>query len=80
MEVRDRSIQEGVEALARTGAKPSVLRHKDPTASVVSFFKGDSLCLLQADKSGGFVAMDVDSYNFKAGQAVNKNIVKKKAS
>lgn len=45
---------------------------------VVPFFKCNNLCLYQADKSSGSVAMDVDLCNFKAGQAVYMNFVKLK--
>ncbi|KAH8027150.1 hypothetical protein HPB51_003519 [Rhipicephalus microplus] len=75
-----RCLLEGVDALSRTVHKANCHQRRDPTEQVVKYFRENDLCLLQADKEGGFVVLGSGSYAEKAMKAISKNFVSVKSS
>ncbi|KAH9383889.1 hypothetical protein HPB48_025735 [Haemaphysalis longicornis] len=62
----DQCVSAGVDVLRKAQSRPSGL----PLKRVERFFKEENLCLLHADKEGGFMVFPEESFKRKAIEAV----------
>lgn len=70
---RDQCLLEGVVSLEKSVPKGPP-RHSDRCVRrALSFLRANDLCLMQADKEGGFVVVEKGIFSEKALQAVSKN-------
>ena len=77
-EVRERCLLEGVEGLYKTVTKEASSRIDVSVRQTSWYLKNNKLCLLQADKEGGFVVVERGAFDEKVLQAVSKSFLLRK--